>query len=182
MQTDVLTYINIVKGVVETIAILVGGLAAYKWFIERRDRATDVLFLLYDRFDKLSEGRDDIEEDSRYEMVKPALAAAIPAAGGGTPKAPPVPDAPAAPAPPTPDPLRNIDSVLRFYVCLNSLRCETQVPKRQLRACFRYWLAHALRADRKELRAYIEEFYPSLEKWIKEDNGDWFNLTEWEWQ
>jgi len=63
----------------------------------------------------------------------------------------------------------DLDCLLRFYVLLYGVLRARQVPEILLSTCFRYWLAHYFRSDRKGFRKYVDEGYPTISNWLKED-------------
>jgi hypothetical protein len=127
--------------------IIAGILAVLKWLRERNSRATDVLLELEKKFDALENGRDDIEYDDRFQAKAPALKKGR----GGSGE------------------LRDIDDLLRFYILLFAVRQARQVPDSSLSTCYRYWLAHYYRADRAALRSYVDDYFPTLKKWLDRD-------------
>ena len=62
-----------------------------------------------------------------------------------------------------------LDAMLRFYVVLYGVYVAKQVPQRSLSVCFRYWLTFYFHKERPNFRAYVERFYPTLTRWLRED-------------
>lgn len=121
--------------------------ALYKLSRDRHIRATDVLLKLEERFDRCSQGREQIEYDREYEKVRASLKASE--RGGPT--------------------LAALDDILRFYIVVYAVRQARQVPNRSLSTSYRYWLAFYYRHDRAELRQYINDVYPTLRGWLQDD-------------
>lgn len=73
------TFSEVIKKLLEKLLealAVIGGLAAlWKWLIERKDRATDILLKLETEFrDKeVMQGRQCIEDDERYRLIKDRL-------------------------------------------------------------------------------------------------------------
>jgi hypothetical protein len=127
--------------------IIAGILAVFKWLRERNSRATDVLLALEKEFGPLTGGRDDIEYDDRFRDRIPALKKVR----GGKGE------------------LTDIDNLLRFYILLYAVRQARQVPDSSLSTCYRYWLAHYYLDSRAPLRQYVNDYYPTLKKWLDRD-------------
>jgi hypothetical protein len=136
-----------VKNVVEALAVVAGAFALVQWVTERRDRATDILFQMMDKFDKVNTGKQMIDDNSEYAKIAPALSR------GAEQK----------------ESCVEMDKLLDFYILLHGVRHARQVPDAALSVCFRYWLAHYFHKDRKEFRGYVETFYPTLTRWLRED-------------
>jgi hypothetical protein len=136
-----------VKNVVEALAVVAGAFALVQWVTERRDRATDILFQLMDKFEKVSEGKQMIDDNSRYQKVARALVSGVEQK----------------------ESCETMDALLDFYILLHGVRHARQVPDAALSVCFRYWLAHYFHKDRTEFRGYVEAFYPTLTRWLRED-------------
>jgi NAD-dependent deacetylase len=140
----------------------------YQWIYSRRDRATDVLLQLDDQFttDEMVNGRRLVEDDEEWRRVRLVLTRAVApeeAQGAGDQAAR------AAMADSDAEIVRVIDKLLRFYVLLCGVREARQVSDLALRTCFRYWLAQYYNPSRRELRLYIDTFYPTLSAWLKAD-------------
>jgi NAD-dependent deacetylase len=126
--------------------------AAVKYVSDRASRGTDVLLKLEDEFHKKAEkGRGLIDFDERYATTKLAFARARDGRGD----------------------LTDIDNLLRFYVVLYAVRRAHQVPDRSLSIAYRFWLSHYYWKDRKELREYINEEFPTLRRWLLADLSAW---------
>ncbi|HET9384035.1 MAG TPA: Ig-like domain-containing protein [Gemmatimonadales bacterium] len=128
-----------------TLAALLAGLI--KWVVDRSNRATDVLLSLEEQFAGSAKGRKQLEYDDFYDQKRASLLRG-PASSGD---------------------LEDIDKLLRFYVVLFAVRQARQVPDRSLRTAYRYWLAHYYRKDRAEFRQYVNEFFPTLRRWLHDD-------------
>jgi NAD-dependent protein deacetylases, SIR2 family len=146
--------------ILKTLAVAGGAFALWKWVKERNNRATDVLLELEEQFEKkCKKGRPLIEHDWRYNEVKELLRCAV-ARGERSPG-----------EGSDPKELQTaIDNLLRFYVVLCGVRFAKQIPDKSLSTCYRFWLAHYYRKDRNELRLYINEFFPTLRKWLLADS------------
>ena len=143
---------EIVKNVVTALVLLGGGTAIVKWLYARKDRATDILLELEDRFGaaELRSARACIEDDGEYAKVELELRAAVERTQGAKPgKA-----------------LEELDVLLRFYVLLLGVRGAAQVPDAVLGTCYRFWLAHYFRLDRGEFRRYVDRYFPTLRDWL----------------
>lgn len=140
---------EVAKNLAELLALAGGALALRKWFGERDNRATDVLLRIERDFgrEKVKRGRDLIDSDSSYLRHASAISQCISKRTGDD----------------------DIDALLRFYVVLYGIRLTNQVPTRALSVCFRYWLAHYFRNDRKEFHDHVDTFYPTLKQWLNED-------------
>jgi hypothetical protein len=156
-------FAELMKPILECVAIIAGASAVVKWFSDRNNRATDVLLALEREFEsKCKHGRPLVEEDLKYKKLAELLTKSVksrkrivstginPANGEG--------DLHAA-----------IDDFLRFYVLLIGVRIARQVPERSLSTCYRFWMAHYYRNDRQELRQYINMFFPTLKSWLLRD-------------
>jgi hypothetical protein len=141
---------EIIKNCAETLGVL----AVVGWFYSRKDRNTDVLLQIEERFGIALEGaRAWIEEDAKYDQeAKPALLEAVAKEQRNCDE---------------------IDEFLRFYVVLCGIRHARQVPDLSLSTCYRFWLAHYYRTDRKEFRDYINRYFPTLRAWLLSDTA-WF--------
>ena len=64
-----------------------------------------------------------------------------------------------------------LDCLLRFYVILYGVLRAKQIPQISLSICFRYWLAHYFRSDRTGFRRYVDDNYPTLSQWLRQDCG-----------
>ncbi len=125
-----------VKNWTQVAGVLGAVFLYYKWLFERRDRSTQVLFELEDRFAKEKEGCTLIEDEESYRRARPHLIRAVlpPDELEGHIVAGEAKDEKSI--------LKPLDSLLRFYVLLLGI-CEAgQVSDSSLRACYRYWLAH----------------------------------------
>jgi hypothetical protein len=67
------------------------------------------------------------------------------------------------------DNMEKVDKLLRFYVVLYGVLIAKQVPERSLSICFRYWLTFYYHRERTWLRDYIDNHYPTLQMWLRED-------------
>jgi hypothetical protein len=147
ISPDLQEWSGIVRNFAEAAVLVGGGTGAgftlVKWWRERSDRATDVLLRLEKDFQRrsLRKGRDLIENKSEYDRAKAQIS----------------------------EQGRELDEVLRFYVVLYGVYTAKQVPEKALSICFQYWLAHYFRCDRKEFRGYVNDYYPTLKKWLEKD-------------
>ncbi|HEV2695075.1 MAG TPA: hypothetical protein VG347_19425 [Verrucomicrobiae bacterium] len=140
-----------VKNVFETAAILGGLVAVFKWVNERQDRAADILSKLSEQFKTLKDGRQLIDDDKKYRTeASTLLAQGVDERWVYQP----------------------IDDMLDFYILIYGIRYTRQVPDELLATSFRFWLSHYYRNDRREFRAYVNEFYPTLADWLHEDSPD----------
>ena len=141
-----------VKNVVESGAALAAALAIVKWVTERRDRATEVLLKLEERFSEkeVVKARDCIDDQKKYDIAREELSKSIREGQA----------------------YRHFDPLLRFYVVLYGVRQARQVPDEALSVCFRYWLALYFHKHRTEFRQYVDEFYPTLSRWLRKDCED----------
>jgi hypothetical protein len=142
---------EIVKNVVEALAVVAGAFAIVQWVTERGDRATDILFQLADKFQKVNAGKQLIDDSEKYrDKAAPKLKRSV---EEGVFE----------------DPIGEIDQFLDFYILLHAVRHARQVPDAPLSVCFRYWLAYYFHRERKEFRNYVDKFYPTLARWLQED-------------
>lgn len=159
---------EIAKNCVEVLGLLGGLFFLYQWIYARRDRATEVLLQLDRLFTApdMVQARQLVEDDQQYTVIRSKLlkAATPDDAYGASYQATTI-----SPTGNNADPLEGIDKLLRFYVLLCGVREAKQVPDSALRKCFRYWLAHYYNPSRRELRLYIETFYPTLAEWLEAD-------------
>ena len=151
------------KNSAEALAIVGAAFAWWKYRRERHDRSTEVLFGLEEKFTnpKLAESRRLIEDGSEYARIAPVLQKCVRAVM-----------APKRNPPPTTEELEcliGVDELLRFYVFLRSVFEARQVPESALRACYRYWLTHYFHPDRTAFRAYVDWFYPTVSRWLRQD-------------
>ena len=177
-----------VKAVLESLAIVAGSLALIKWLRERYDRATDVLFELETKFQdpQIQQGCRILENESEYIKSAPILQMAVRVDANLWPDSPlsnsvkrpeeigqldklihfllPQVSTTAESSPDTT--LASLDKLLRFYVVMHGLRKARQVPDAALRTCYRYWLAHYFHPRRPAFRAYVNQFFPTLRKWL----------------
>ncbi len=161
------TYSEIAKNLVSILGLAGGLFVLYKWIYARLDRATDILLKLDSQFTtpEMVKGRQLIEYDQEWNRVRGALLKeAAPEDKYGT-------DYQSEDSESTTDEVDviDIDKLLHFYVLLCGVREAKQVPDSALRKCFRYWLAHYYKPTHRELRLYIDRFYPTLSEWLKED-------------
>jgi hypothetical protein len=140
---------EVVKNVVESGAVLGALFAILKWVNQRQDRAGEVLLKLDDRFNAVDvvRGRSLIDDDEKYAKAVDSFKRAVAERRV----------------------YADFDALGRFYIVLYGLRSAKQVPDQTLSVCFRYWLAHYFHRDRKEFRTYIDTFYPTLSRWLRED-------------
>ena len=178
---------EIVKNLVEALAIFGAVLAWVRWRRQRSDRATDVLLKLERKFStsRIRRARDLLEDSSLYRVLAPKLQEAVHAARTGTEVE--VESAVAIvsddgiegavftvltdggePESVTQDFLA-LDELLRFYVVLYGVHQARQVPDAALSACFRYWLTQYYNPNRREFARYVDYFFPTLRKWIRRD-------------
>jgi hypothetical protein len=66
-----------------------------------------------------------------------------------------------------------IDKLLRFYVLIVSVRQARQVPDTSLSTSFRYGLAHYYHHDCRQFRHYVDQHYPTLKRWLRDDTVWW---------
>lgn len=189
------TVTEIALNVFTVLAIIGGAAAWWRWLAERHDRSTEVLFKLEERFESADnrKARKLIENDALYQTIRVRLIEAVLFAGV-TNKAVPASTSAAKSAPASEGEkilreLELVDCFLRFYVFLCGVRAAKQVPDNALRICYRYWLAHYYHPGRVELRIYINEFFPTLGRWLKEDRekhakrpeSSFFNPKQFGW-
>lgn len=67
------TFSEIFKNLIEALAVIGGLFGLWKWLLERKDRATDILLQLEQEFRKpeIMKGRQCIEEIERYRRLIP---------------------------------------------------------------------------------------------------------------
>jgi hypothetical protein len=130
---------EIIERFFTTLAVIGGALAIIQWVYDRHDRAAEVLLKLTELF--IDPKLTDGKVAIESEPVK-GLAE--------TQK-------------------RDVDHVLRFYVLVCGMRAADQVPDTSLSKCFAWWLAYYYRAKSAGLRSYVDECYPTLKKWLRED-------------
>jgi hypothetical protein len=138
-----------VKPVLESAAIVAGGVALLKWFTERKDRATDVLLKLEEHFNEVGvrAGRFLVEDGDHCESVAKTL------------------NSQRRPKEMTED-QKNLDNLLRFYVVVCAVRQAGQVSDRALSTCYRFWLSHYYLNKREAFRSYINDSFPTLRDWL----------------
>jgi hypothetical protein len=69
------TFSEIVKNLLEALAVVGGVLAFWKWLAERNDRAADILLKLEEDFctPEIVQGKHCIEDNERYDLIKDQL-------------------------------------------------------------------------------------------------------------
>lgn len=173
---DLKTFSEIFKNLFEALAVLGGAVAVSKYLVERKDRAADILLQLEHEFckKKVMQGRQCIEDDGRYHLIKDRLKQL--AAESGHQRSLPAGEVSEEKQKPEISPERNIldecqaiDALLRFYVVLCGIRQAKQVPERSLSTCFRFWLGHYRSPKRTEFREYVDAYFPTLKKWLADD-------------
>ena len=149
---DLSLFANDLKPILECIAFVVGAGALIKWFVERDDRATDVLLKLEEHFNEpqVRKGRQLVEDPQKYDSFAAAL------------RATPQPEG-------LSDTYADLDELLRFYVVVFAVRQARQVPEQSLSTCYRFWLGHYYLNKRSDLRTYINSSFPTLRDWLLED-------------
>ncbi len=153
---------ELLKPILECLAIVLGGAALLKWMQERDDRASDVLLKLEEEFEtKCKNGRPLLEDEDKYGTVQQALQNAVAESKDGARAISRQTD---------------IDNLLRFYVVLFAVRQQRQVGDASMSTCYRYWLAHYYWNDRLEFRRYVNAFFPTLRKWLRADTSWWRRL------
>jgi NAD-dependent deacetylase len=151
---------------------LVGGIVVLiTWLYARRDRSTEVLLRLENEFGRaeIRRGRELIESDAAYREIRRNIIYAITREdefGAGY-------DGDGARGDPNRLAIEQLDSLLRFYVLLYGVRAAGQVPDASLKRCFRFWLAHYYSPTRRELRLYVDAYYPTLSQWLRDDRRWW---------
>lgn len=169
------TVTEVAANVVTVLAIPGGLWAWWRWLAERHDRSTEVLFKLEERFESADnrKARKLLENGALYRTIRVRLIEAVLFAGVAREAVPASTSAARrAPASEGENILRDlelVDCFLRFYVFLCGIRAAKQVPDNSLRICYRYWLAHYYHPGRIELHVYINEYFPTLRRWLKED-------------
>lgn len=183
---------ELLKDVLESLAIIAGSLALIKWFTERHDRATDVLLQLETRFQdpEIQNACHFLEDETEYLTNANVLQMAVRSSANLWPdselnkKQPARNQSPlervintllVEPAVSTPAPfnLGQLDKLLRFYVVMHGFRKARQIPDAALRTCYRYWLAHYFHTRRPAFRAYVDHFYPTLRNWLATEKA-WY--------
>ena len=186
---DLNTLSETVKNLVEALALIGAAFALWKWLVERKDRAADILLKLEQKFcePEIMRGKQCIEQDERYELIKDRLMAVVEsqieksnlAADSLKTK-----QKYELPQEKVLDDHGAIDTLLRFYVVLCGIRHARQVPDISLSTCFRFWLCHYYNPKRQEFREYVDTFYPTLKKWLAEDREDkykFFRPKDFKW-
>jgi hypothetical protein len=163
------TFSEIFKNLIEALAVIGGLFGLWKWLLERKDRATDILLQLEQEFRKpeIMKGRQCIEEIERYRLIKDRLPRYV-AESQGERLEPPAESFPGE-GKIVEDYCQAIDALLRFYVMLCGVREAKQVPERSLSTCFRYWLGHYHHPQRPEFKKYVDHYFPTLRKWLARD-------------
>jgi len=145
---DLKDYSEILKNVGQTLAYLGGAFVLWRWIRERNDRATDILMKLDEQFQmRCKKEKELIDDNYKYADFAKNIEQAVK----------------------TRAVCAEMDILLDFYVMLYGVRSARQVPDKPLSICFRYWLAHYFRKDRKEFRSYVDKFYPTLRRWLEKD-------------
>lgn len=172
---DTLTLSEIIKNIAESLAIFGGAFALIKWFSERHDRSTDVLFKLEEKFNspRIREAQALIEDEGTFNAIRKLLVDQA------------IPDPEQDPQAKSNDPqltqldgkIAVLDDLLRFYVFLVGIKKARQVRDSALASCYRYFLCHYYSRDRRELRIYIDTFWPTLKKWLAHDKIWWKRRT-----
>jgi hypothetical protein len=169
---------------VTLLGIIAAAYTYYQWEVGRDDHAVDFLLRLDEKFDsgEVEQGRNLVDWDEEYNEVKDRLAV----------RADPVrlkqetemvrkkqaePDSPERTAFLTAyaavtAKVTEIDAYLGFYETLDVMRQAKQAPARWMRIRFSDWLDYYYDDNRKELRAYIDTYYPALSAWLKEDQSE----------
>jgi len=184
---------DLIKTILESVAIIAGALVVIKWFAERHDRATDVLLQLETRFQdpELQHACRILEDEETYLTTAPLLQKVVrlganlwpdseinKCAAGDVKNDPAIKSSraesllswlftqPAENTSQVSNDLAAIDKLLRFYVVMHGVRKARQIPDAALRTCYRYWLAHYFHPRRPDFRAYVNQFYPTLRSWL----------------
>ena len=173
---DLKTFSEIFKNLFEALAVLGGVGVLWKYLVERKDRATDILLRLEKEFckKKVMQGRQCIEDDGRYHLIKDRLKQYV-AESRRERSMPAGESSEAGQKFESPkeknilDECQAIDALLRFYVVLCGIRQAKQVPERSLSTCFRFWLGHYRSPKRTEFREYVDVYFPTLKKWLTDD-------------
>ena len=172
---DTLTLSEIIKNTAEALAIFGGAFALIKWFSERHDRSTDVLFKLEEAFNSagIREAQKLIEDESKFNTIRKLLVEQA------------IPDPEQGAEVKANDPqseelkrrIAELDNLLRFYIFLLGVKKAKQVPDSALASCYRYFLCHYYSRNRRELRIYIDAFWPTLKRWLAYDAVWWKRRT-----
>jgi uncharacterized membrane protein YccC len=161
--TNVKDWTEVVKNVLEVVGLLAGLWAIVRWRTERRDRSMDVFLRLEDQFntDDLRKARVLLED--RYSQVSHLLERVSSKSEQSSNKE--LNDAEIAT-------LAFLDSLLRFYLLLYAMRKTRQMTDDFLRPAYAYWLELSFKDDRKELRKYIDCWFPTLSQWLTSDQAE----------
>jgi hypothetical protein len=164
---------EIIKNLLEALAVIGGVAALWKWLVERKDRATDILLKLETEFrdDKVMRGRLCIEDDRLYNSIKERLKRYVAESRNATqaqqsPSAMEIKVESPEETTGRSDDFQAVDALLRFYVVLCGVRQAKQVPERSLSTCFRFWLGHYYHPKRPEFTAYVDAYFPTLKAWL----------------
>ena len=147
---------EIIKNLVETVAVIGGGAAIIGWLYTRKDRAASVLLELEERFNNptILNARGMLEDEAMYKPLDSAIQANL--SGRETDNE-------------TGARLDDLDTLLRFYVLLRSIRQAKQVPDESLRLCYAYWLNFYHHPARKGFHDYVDTYFKGLSGWLADD-------------
>jgi hypothetical protein len=172
MGLNLKTFSEISRNLIESLAVLGGVAALWKYLNERKDRATDILLKLENEFckKKVMQGaamhrrRQTLSSDKRpIEAVRRRLAAWTVDAGGtiirGRAEVP-IPTGNDHPGRMSGDRRRCFGSTW----CSVGVRQAKQVPERSLSTCFRFWLRSLRNPKRTEFREYIDSILSNIEE------------------
>lgn len=162
---------EIIANFAQAMAVVVAALGVVSWLFKRSDRSADVLLQLETRFDGtvVRRARGLIDDDERYDEIKAELVQAVRDHRRSYAERPS--GEPIAGTDRSTDSLQSIDELLRFYVLICGLHAARQVRTTALRACYRYWLTQYYNPKRGEFRRYVDCFYPTLQRWIRNDRS-----------
>jgi len=182
---------EIFKNLFEGLAVMLGVAGLWKWLAERKDRATDILLQLERKFcePEIVQGRQCIEDKERYDLIKDRLKQYVVESRAERSKLAAESSKEKRKCESTQeekilDDCRAIDALLRFYVVLCGVRHARQVQNLSLSTCFRYWLSHYYNPDRTEYKEYVDEFFPTLRKWLAKDaeqKHEFFHPRDFGW-
>jgi NAD-dependent deacetylase len=170
---------EVARNFAQLLAVLGAGWVVYRWRRERRDRATDVLLHLEERFasEGIQRGCELVDDDAAYATIRRALVgrSVPPDEAAGEPRGHGTETAAEREA------LAALDRLLRFYILLLGIQ-PGQVRDEVLATTYRYWLAQCFNPARRELRLYVTRLFPALGAWIAKEAssrvGDGFLTPE----
>jgi NAD-dependent deacetylase len=179
---------EVVLNTIQALAVFGGVFVLLRWYRERQDRSTTVLFELDDRFsaEAIVRFRGLLDGDAEYEQVGRSLFFDVccSVASDHAERAAYVDEL--LPLEERPTLVHHgADAFMRFYVLLRGVLLARQINEKTLRAVFRYYLCHVANPRRWQLRCYLHRYYPTLREWLAESaasSNPFFRPLEFGWR